>query len=202
MATTLDVTEMLPTKRIGIYAIFNTVKNRIYVGSAVNIKRRYSEHKKLLIENRHSNKFLQNDFNQQNQKFQFQILEMVDDSKNLINTEQQWINKYYDNQNTCYNICPTTGNHLGMKHSQETKNKMSTSSKGKKKSLEHSQKIKEIKQLTKGIVVYQYSIAGELVAKFPSMKEAAKIIKLQQLVLIHVLKTEDYPLEQFLVIQK
>ena len=43
---------------IGIYKIVNSINNKIYVGSAKNIKKRWSAHKSDLNKNKHHNKHL------------------------------------------------------------------------------------------------------------------------------------------------
>jgi len=47
----------------GIYKILNTVNNKFYIGSAVNLNSRFRTHKANLINNKHPNKHLQAAFN-------------------------------------------------------------------------------------------------------------------------------------------
>jgi len=44
----------------GIYKIINIINNRLYIGSSVNIRRRWLEHKRLLSKGKHENNLLQN----------------------------------------------------------------------------------------------------------------------------------------------
>jgi hypothetical protein len=178
MAITLSPISTPLSRQSGIYTITNEVKSRIYVGSAVNLARRFIEHRKRLKENRHANRFLQSDFNLPGTELEFSILEIVSDITQLVQAEQKWIDQFYDNQDRCYNICPTAGNHLGMKHTEETKKKMSTASLGKKKSPEHVAAIRKEKQESKGKKVYQYSLDGMLIAEFPAIKAATRETKI------------------------
>lgn len=43
----------------GIYTITNNRDNRFYIGSTINFKRRYSDHKSMFKKNKHANPYLQ-----------------------------------------------------------------------------------------------------------------------------------------------
>lgn len=47
----------------GIYKILNIKNGKFYIGSSNNIKVRWSQHKTLLKNNKHENKYLQNAWN-------------------------------------------------------------------------------------------------------------------------------------------
>lgn len=116
----------------GIYLIKNKINNKIYVGSALNIKRRFSEHKRRLIKNYHHNKKLLRAWKKYGENnFEFSILEKTD-TKSLIEREQYYLNvllkadknsKYFEKNG--YNICRTAGNTLFFKFKEESKIKMS-----------------------------------------------------------------------------
>ena len=62
-------------KIVGIYCITNKITNKIYIGSTIDINRRWKEHKKELSKNKHHNLYLQNSFNKYGHKnFNFHIL--------------------------------------------------------------------------------------------------------------------------------
>lgn len=75
--------------------------------------------------------------------FEFEVLEIIDidDSikENLLMREQFWI----DNLKPAYNILPVAGSNLGYHHTEETKQKISNSTKGVKKSESHAKHIRE-----------------------------------------------------------
>lgn len=50
-------------KITGIYKITNSINNKIYIGSAINIYRRFVTHNHLLRNNKHFNSHLQSSWN-------------------------------------------------------------------------------------------------------------------------------------------
>jgi len=127
----------------GIYAILNTVNDKLYVGSAVNFKRRWSKHIRYLNNKIHPNKFLENSWHKHGQQnFIFVILEICLVRENLIKREQHWINltKCYERE-LGYNICRVAETRLGTIHTDEAKKKMSISRKGRVVSVETRAKI-------------------------------------------------------------
>ena len=136
----------------GIYKILNKVNGKFYIGSAVDIENRWRRHKHDLNKNNHHNIYLQKAWNKYwNVSFEFTIIEACD-KENLLIREQFWL----DWAKPEYNLSPTAGNSLGVKHSEqsrkrmseakkkmteETKDMMRQARKGKKLSEEHKAKI-------------------------------------------------------------
>jgi len=116
----------------GIYKIQSRIKTeRIYIGSAVNIQKRWSYHKEDLRKNKHTNKRLQNHFNKYSESdLQFSIL-LGCEKEELLKHEQFFI----DSLNPYFNICKTAGNKLGVKASIETIEKLRISHLGKSSGL-------------------------------------------------------------------
>jgi len=111
----------------GIYKIANKMTGDFYIGSAVDIKQRFKNHKSELKYNRHPNIILQRVFNKYGlENLQFEIIETVNNTNKLIEIEQL----YLDNLNPKYNILKIAGSRLGTKHSKETRKKLSDSHKG------------------------------------------------------------------------
>ena len=111
----------------GIYKIINKVNGKVYVGSAVDLRRRWREHKSILCKNRHYNDRLQKSWNKHGEgNFLFEVIEEVQDKEKLLEREQCYI----DILKPEYNICKIAGSALGTKRSEETKRKMSESNKG------------------------------------------------------------------------
>lgn len=106
----------------GIYQIRNLINGKIYVGSAVNIKRRWGEHKKELRKNKHCNSYLQNAWNKyREENFIFEVLEKTEE-KFLVEREQIYLDKFCCyKEEFGYNICEKAGNSLGYRHSEKTK---------------------------------------------------------------------------------
>lgn len=131
----------MTNKNCGIYKITNTVTGKFYIGSAVNIKRRWAIHRSRLGANTHVNRHLQNSWNKHGEdSFTFEVLEYCE-KKRLIEREQFYI----DNEKPAYNISPTAGNRLGVESTDETKRKISEARKGKVKSDESKRKMSEAK---------------------------------------------------------
>jgi hypothetical protein len=106
---------------IGIYKI--TFSNgHYYFGQAVDINRRFSQHKRELNRGNHSNSRLQNCFN----KYGEPIYEVIEEcsKEELSNIENKYLYKHIDNE-MCCNICRIGKSSRGVERSQEFKDKIS-----------------------------------------------------------------------------
>ena len=118
----------------GIYTITNIANGHRYVGSAVDIDRRWRDHKTRLLAGTHRNDHLQKAYNKHGKDaFEFKVLEYCPRKPHLISTEQKWMDKL----NPEYNICQVAGSSLGYKHTAEYKAKLT----GRKLSAEHKAKL-------------------------------------------------------------
>jgi group I intron endonuclease len=125
--TSADIDDLGKT---GIYAIVNKVNGKFYVGSAARVKQyksksgfyiRWKEHLKTLRFSKHHSRYLQNAWNKYGEEnFEFRILHFCPPEE-CIQFEQIYLNLLCPH----YNISPTAGSTLGVKHSEETKNKNS-----------------------------------------------------------------------------
>lgn len=98
----------------GIYQITNQVNGKRYIGSAVNLKRRWQEHLKTLRRGEHENEHLQHAYDKYGEEsFEFSVLECVDDTSQPILREQH----YLDTLKPEYNIAPLAGSTLGAHYS-------------------------------------------------------------------------------------
>ena len=90
----------------GIYRIINTVNQRVYYGSAKRFKSRFASHNNLLLRNKHSNVFLQSDYNKcGTMAFVFEVVEVVEGTrKERLEREQFYIDQYFDGGKNCYNL--------------------------------------------------------------------------------------------------
>lgn len=110
----------------GVYKITCSVTGKVYVGSAVNLYRRWhAHHLPELRGNYHVNKYLQAAWNKYGEAaFGFTVLEEVPVA-DLINCEQRWINKLQSaNRRHGFNLCAVAASSLGTKHTAATKAKM------------------------------------------------------------------------------
>lgn len=112
----------------GIYQIENQINRKCYVGSAINVQRRWQAHLSALRRGQHGNRHLQRAFDRYGESaFEFSILEHVEDSVQLISREQ----RYLDILSPEYNIAPTAGSSLGIRHTLQSRQNMSLARIGK-----------------------------------------------------------------------
>ena len=115
----------------GIYKIFNKENSKCYFGSAIDFNRRWNVHLHELNAGNHGNFHLQAAWNKYGAgTFEFSIILKCSPEKCLM-YEQMCLDLYWDGGIKCYNINPTAGSPLGIKRSQETKNKMSAAHLGR-----------------------------------------------------------------------
>jgi group I intron endonuclease len=124
----------------GIYRIQSIIKpERIYIGSAVDIKGRWRGHFYDLRKNKHGSTKLQNHCNKYGEcDLQFSIL-LGCNKEDLIKHEQFFI----DSLNPYFNSCKKAGSNLGLRWSEETKKKQSDAKRGKVVSEETKRKMSE-----------------------------------------------------------
>lgn len=121
---------MSTTTKSGVYEIKNTENGHRYVGSSVNIGKRWGEHANDLRNNSHHSEHLQRAWNKYRaDAFEFRILVYCEPFE-LLRYEQAFINRL----NPEYNCSHIAGSTLGFRHSNETKKKMSESHKNLKPS--------------------------------------------------------------------
>lgn len=122
----------------GIYKIQSKIKpERIYIGSALNIKARWSHHKSTLKLNSHSNNKLQNHYNKYGESDLCFTIILECEKTELADTEQFFIDSY----KPWFNISPSAYSCRGIKLSDETKQKISNAIKGRRLSDEHKKRI-------------------------------------------------------------
>lgn len=145
----------------GIYAILNTFNDKFYIGSAVNLKERWWQHKTRLNIGDHHNKHLNNAWKKYGRDvFIFVVLEYCSIDE-LFVKEQYWIDK----TKVCeigYNKRIDAVSNRGTKRTEESKLRSSLAQKGKKLSPKH----------IKSLIGRKFKLTEETKSK---MKIAAKI---------------------------
>jgi len=159
-------------KIVGIYKIVNTINNKSYVGSAVNMKHRFATHKHLLNNNKHYNKHLQSSWNKYGgDKFKFVMI--IETTKEKLREQEEYhiLNLKSNNREFGYNKRINCHTNLGIKVSDETREKQRIAHLGHKQSKETIEK--KARSRFKG--VYQLDMDLNIVNEFTSIKEAAEV---------------------------
>lgn len=87
-----------------IYKIRNVVNGHYYVGSTVNSRKRFWEHRKHLRLGKHVCVRLQRAWNKYGEDcFKFEIVEQLGSKEELYPAEQKWLNEHYGAE-YCYNV--------------------------------------------------------------------------------------------------
>lgn len=110
----------------GIYEIVNLVNGKRYVGSAVNLARRWRQHLHLLRAGRHHAPHMQRAWTKYGEEsFAYRVVELIADCAALVGREQHYI----DALKPEYNVAPRAGSRLGAVSSNETKKRIGEASK-------------------------------------------------------------------------
>jgi group I intron endonuclease len=111
----------------GVYSITNKNNGEIYIGSSIDIEHRWREHVRMLEKGDHCNRLLQRAWSKYGETaFVFAIL-ILCCSDELVDMEQC----YLDHIKPQYNLCSIAGSSLGVKHSDETRAKVSAALRGR-----------------------------------------------------------------------
>lgn len=110
----------------GVYIITNTESSKVYIGSTVDFKRRWGQHKRDLRRGGHNNPHLQAAWVLYGEDaFEFGVLEYLDDPEGLHLAEQFWVSVYCEEHKDLYNIgTPGKAPMLGRSHTEETRRKI------------------------------------------------------------------------------
>ncbi len=116
-----------------IYAIVNTETCDMYVGSAVDVARRWRRHTHDLRKKVHACRHLQNAYHKYGaDTFDWEIIETVDYKEDLIPREQFWLNFF----RPAYNKRRVANSCFGLKRSPEARKNMRQAQLGRKQSPE------------------------------------------------------------------
>jgi len=131
----------------GIYQItcLANSERTVYVGSTINFKQRWQQHRTDLRRNVHKNPHLQAAWNKYGESaFEFGVLEYLNNPEELHLSEQFWMDIYREEGRELYNCGLIARNGmLARNHTKEAKEKMSAAQKGRKLSKEAARKLHE-----------------------------------------------------------
>lgn len=155
-----------------VYQIFNLKTCAFYVGSTVQLSKRWRTHRRKLNANKHHCHHLQNAWNKYgSESFELRVVQIVEDFNFLMDEEQKWLDKYHG-QEICYNYARyvdssargikfvpehkkaisdglkkyyenNPGQQLGVKMTEETKKKISAAKIGVRKTEDHKEKLRQ-----------------------------------------------------------
>jgi group I intron endonuclease len=126
-------------RNCGIYIIQNNINNHIYIGSSINVKKRFNSHRNLLNTNKHPNSHLQAAWNKYGREnFTLLHVERISTPETRLIRENKWIKIHKPEYN---NILVNNNNYFF--HSAETKEKIRQKALGREVSDETKAKIKE-----------------------------------------------------------
>jgi group I intron endonuclease len=168
------------------------INNKIYVGSAVNLTKRfitYYSQKHIIFTLKKSNSAICSALLKYGyENFSLYILEYCDSSV-VIEREQY----YMDLLNPLYNICRIAGSTSGRKHTAETKNKISLALKGRKPSIEQLIKMRNRRQSSETIA----KIKAKLTGRKLSINTIEKIRLSSQRSFIKIINIENNIVEEY-----
>jgi group I intron endonuclease len=173
-----------------VYKIKNLINKKVYIGSSVDVKARLCKHRNTLLKNKHKNSHLQHSFNKYSaENFSFEVYDEIAIffekptrkekkalKENILFFEQLWMDNFESyNQEKGYNLSPTAGSQLGIKHSKEAKERMSAAKLG----IKHSKEAKERMRLAQNRpeVKTKKSKSGKKAWNTEAKEKMSKILK-------------------------
>jgi len=183
-------------RKAGVYVFRSQFSKNFYVGSTIDLSRRFIEH----FKSYGSNSIFQRAFRKHGtENFYFYILEYTDSNRKFLLTCEQ---KYLDFLNPIYNIFKVAGSPLGFKHFFSTRKKMSMVKSGDKHShfekTRSEQTRRKISQ-TLGTTILVYFLTNQLLYTFSSSVEAAKYLNRNNVTILNYAKLQYIFKEEYIL---
>lgn len=111
----------------GLYKITNTRNGKFYIGSSIDTRKRFKQHKRSLKGKTHHNKHLQYSWNKYGaDAFVFHVIEIIPKWESLETAEDIWLTRHVGKEH-CYNVGTSAKAPMrGATHSDKVKAKIST----------------------------------------------------------------------------
>ena len=137
------IQRLFVSMKSGIYLIRSLINGKFYIGSSINVYKRRNRHYSELKNGKHKNRILQAIYNKHGlDNLQFEVVELVENKKLLIEKEQYYINTLKPD----ININLIANSSLGVKRSEETREKIRQANLG----LKHPEWRNKIKSKAQG----------------------------------------------------
>lgn len=170
----------------GIYGIKNLINNKMYVGQAIDIYKRWKDHIDDLNESKHYNVHLQRSWNLYGKdNFEFIILEKCSEDE-LNFKEMFYVNKYNAYKNG-YNQTLGGDGSLGYKHSEEVIAKMCKIQQERFQDIQNREVLRDAHDF-ESKPIYQIDFNGNIVQKWPSANWAGKTLGFNIIAITNALK--------------
>jgi group I intron endonuclease len=184
-------------KVTGIYKITNTINNKSYVGSSVDVYQRGCSYKHLIKRKKLHNKHLQSAVEKYGyDNFIFELLDKCEEGTSVFDLhqlEQSYINKINPEYNK-RTVVDT--NHL-LSHSQETKDKIS---KSLKESFKNGSKV--INRIQEhNIKVSLFDLSGNHIKDFPGLAHCADYIGVKYQSVTFAINSERRRIKDYIVLR-
>jgi len=161
----------------GIYAIVHMESGCAYIGSSIDIRIRWRDHKYNLNLNKHRNLSLQAAWNKYGiDAFDFRTLQQMSDNNLLVKQEQKWLDKYRQNGGVYNTAIVVKAPRLGRKSSEETKRKIGLAHKGKRLTSEHKERLRQINTGKRHTKETRHKISRAFAKPYPSFTNPKGII--------------------------
>lgn len=136
-----------PISGPGVYRIVDHKSGRFYIGSSVQVARRWRQHRDRLTRGTHPNPMLQNIWASGRDRLRIETLRQCGPTKaEILAAEQAELDAAGVGVNPlCMNVLAVAGSHLGRKRSESTRMAMAVASAGKKHTDESKAKMRAAK---------------------------------------------------------
>jgi group I intron endonuclease len=184
-------------KVTGIYKITNTINNKSYVGSSVDVYQRGCMYKHLIKRKKLHNKHLQSSVEKYGyDNFTFELLNKCKENTSVFDLHQ--LEQFYINKiNPEYNKRTVVDtNHL-LSHSQETKDKIS---KSLKESFKNGSKV--INRIQEhNIKVSLFDLFGNHIQDFPGLAHCAEFVGVKYTSITYAIKSKRRRVKKYIVLR-
>lgn len=158
----------------GIYGIKNCVNEKMYVGQAINIYKRWEDHICDLDDGKHYNVHLQRSWNLYGrQNFQFLILEKC--LAEELNEKEIFYVEKFDSYRNGYNQTLGGDGSLGYRHSEDVIEKMCQIQQERFKDIKNREILRDAHAF-ESKPIYQIDFEGNIVQEWPSVNWAGKML--------------------------